>query len=292
MVTIEIRSISIFRWSRGDSSGEADRSQSSIDQGGETRSFRKGASFIPDSASLAVVLLFVVFPVLGACSLQKAAPPSRSCANTAAIANPEQTGLAADCETLLIVKESLTGADSLNWSVDIPLSNWDGVVVAQNRVTELDFAYYLMEGVIPAELSRLAELEYLDLTENRLEGRIPAELGQLTNLKSLFLFGNQLAGRIPIELGQLTNLEHLDLSSNQLEGRVPTELGQLKSLRWLQLAGNQLEGGIPAELSKLSNLEHLGLDGNQLELEDDKSRKGPSWHNWPVDEPEMVVPPG
>ena len=189
----------------------------------------------------------------------------RSCANTAAIANPAPAGLVADCETLLGFREKLAGTAPLNWSVDRPLSDWEGVTVAQDRVTGLSLSGNQLEGAIPAELGQLTNLKWLDLSGNQLEGAIPAELSQLADLEMLALSSNQLGGAIPAELGQLTNLKWLALMDNQLEGAIPAELSQLADLETLALSGNQLEGRIPAELGQLTNLRSLQLVDNQLE---------------------------
>ena len=85
-------------------------------------------------------------------------------------------------------------ADNTNW-LTTPVSQWFGVTVDGDRVTELN------------------------LTGNQLTGSIPPELGNLANLTRLILFLNQLTGAIPVELGSLTNLTDLSLEINQLTGR-------------------------------------------------------------------------
>ncbi|MEP0546713.1 MAG: Ig-like domain-containing protein [Rhodothermales bacterium] len=110
--------------------------------------------------------------------------------------------------------------NNTNW-LSGSVETWNGVVVQDGRVVELN------------------------LLQNQLSGPIPAELGQLSNLTSLNLGINQLSGPIPAELGQLSNLVILDFFDNQLSGEISTELGQLSSVTRLRLDNNQLSGPIP-----------------------------------------------
>ena len=201
-------------------------------------------------------------------------------------------GLVSDCAALLASKSTLEGTNAiLNWSADVAISDWDGIVIAGNRVSELGLAaknlnsansaipnemvglaYHgasnsasnQLTGTIPAELGNLANLDALDLTHNQLTGAIPPELGNLANLTRLDLRNNQLTGAIPSELGNLANLTRLDLNHNYLTGAIPPELANLANLRDLRLRFNDLTGDIPAELGNLSNLGSLCLYGNEF----------------------------
>ncbi len=98
--------------------------------------------------------------------------------------------------------------DNTNW-LTTPVSQWFGVTVDGDRVTELNLAANQLTGSIPPELGNLTGLTFLDLNSNQLTGSIPPELGNLTGLTQLFLTNNQLTGAIPPELGSLTNLTDL-----------------------------------------------------------------------------------
>jgi len=111
-----------------------------------------------------------------------------------------------------------------------------------------------LTGMIPVELGNLANLWYLNLSNNQLSGTIPVALGNMPNLMYLLLGGNQLTGTIPAALVNLANLELISLSSNQLSGTIPVELGNLTKLIHLDLSHNLLEGGIPASFTNLTNL--------------------------------------
>ena len=198
---------------------------------------------------------------------------SSPCANGIVVPNPQDhLGLVADCEVLLAVHEQLDGSllSYLDWSADLPITEWYGIAVSDSRVRELslsgrssisqewdDFVFVHFEtlwGSIPPELGQLTNLTNLDLGGNDLTGVIPLELTQLTNLTNLNLGYNELTGPIPLELTQLTNLTNLDLGYNELTGPIPPELTQLTNLTNLPLGGNELTGPIPLELTQLTNL--------------------------------------
>ena len=193
--------------------------------------------------------------------------PAVTCLTGGAVADSANNlGLAADCEVLLAAKDTLAGSATLDWSVSVPIDEWEGITVGgtSRRVTGLNLGEKGLTGRIPAELGSLIYLENLFLTRNELTGIIPPELGQLTNLGVLALGANQLTGPIPASLGSLTNLEHLVLSQNQLAGPIPSALSSLTSLEELYLWRNQLTGPIPTWLGSLANLQVLYLDENQL----------------------------
>ena len=121
------------------------------------------------------------------------------------LAVPDQAdnpGLMRDCINLLAAKDTLRGTATLNWSVDTPISDWDGVRVSGSpgRVTELN------------------------LTSNDLTGTIPPVLGYLSNLQNLHLGDNQLTGCIPPVLRDVdtNDLDSLGLQDCQEAATPPT----------------------------------------------------------------------
>ena len=188
--------------------------------------------------------------------------------------NPDLTGLVADCNTLLGLKDELTGtgSGSLNWAAGTAMDSWDGITVAGTppRVTRLELANKGLTGTIPEELATLTNLENLALWGNQLTGPIPPVLGHLAKLNTLWMSSNLLTGPIPSQWGDpsgpspLAALTELRLASNQLTGSIPSNLGSLPSLNYLSVGDNQLTGGIPKELGNLTNLHELVLDSNQL----------------------------
>ena len=213
---------------------------------------------------------------------------SAECAGSAAVSGYTGNGIVADCEALLASRDILRGEQSLNWSVNLPIVQWEGVEISSDRVIGIDLeeaelsgslpaelgeltslSYLILysnelSGLIPPELGQLANLDYLSLGNNNLSGPTPLELGKLENLGVLWLGGNSLSGSIPAELSNLDNLTHLSLGSNSLSGHIPPELGSLANLRFLGLLDNQLSGSIPPELGNLTNLKDLLLNHNEL----------------------------
>ena len=189
------------------------------------------------------------------------------CAAGPAVPNPSANpNLVRDCQTLLAIRDTLAASPPLNWSGDLPITDWEGVEVggAPLRVLRLNLPRRALSGVIPAQLSSLTQLQELDLSWNFLSGPIPSELSSLENLRSLELYANYLSGYIPAALGRLTHLTSLSLSSNFLQGPIPIELAGLTQLEFLDLGSALLTGPIPVELTRLTNLRYLNLEGNHL----------------------------
>ena len=182
------------------------------------------------------------------------------------MASPQaNTSLNEDKETLLEIRDTLAGSAALNWTLQLPIDQWEGVTVSNSRVTELFLQDNQLTGTIPVALSKLSQLRKLYLSDNSLTGTIPSELGNLSNLRWLSLRNNKLTGSIPATLGNLSYLQELWLRNNELTGSIiPATMGNLSNLRQLWLGNNQLTGSIPAELGNLFNLRRLYLSNNQL----------------------------
>ena len=190
-----------------------------------------------------------------------------ACATDGTVSDPENNpGLVADCETLLAAKATLAGDASLNWSADLAISDWEGVLVigSPRRVTKIQLRGIGLKGTISPELGNLTHLVRLDFVNNQLHGGIPGRLGELTQLESLVLSGNKLSGSVPPELGNLARLKYLRVTQNQLSGSIPLEIGRLTNLLNLGLGSNQLTGSIPVELKDLTSLRQLALYDNEL----------------------------
>ena len=196
------------------------------------------------------------------------------CSNGIAVPNPQSNpGLVADCAALLAAKNAFTDPrQRLNWSADIPISEWHSVEIEstlegnyyRNRVVSLGIGGGLEGGRIVPELANLSNLRHLTLSHSQLTGSIPSGLGNLVNLEDLDISNNQLTGTIPPELGNLSDLESLYLGDNRLTGSIPPDFGNFTYLRNLSLNDNQLTGYIPSELGNLTNLDGLYLNDNQL----------------------------
>ena len=226
----------------------------------EAKSLRAPSFPLPVIAVLIAGLLVFTQPA-------NAQSNAGSCSNGIAVPNARiNPALVADCEVLLAARDTLAGTATLNWTENIHLRMWDGVTLDGSpiRVTGLSIWSESLDGVIPAELSRLTGLQELSLVGNELTGEIPGELGGLAGLETLSLSNNQLTGEIPPELGDLRNLLILGLSGNKLAGEIPPELGDLRNLEEMFLSGNQLAGGVPPEFGGYASLRELHIDGNRL----------------------------
>ncbi len=222
---------------------------------------------------LPVLLLLLVAPGLVTAQTPPCATDSTA-VSWASTEETQRTGLVDDCNTLLGIKAATeyagTGFDTLNWSADRRMDQWDGLLDPDSiagtppRVTALTLRGRGLSGSIPPTLGDLTGLRWLYLQDNQLTGFIPTDLGKLTNLQLLYLNGNRLEGQIPTDLKDLSNLTLLHLNGNRLEGQIPTDLKSLSNLQWLALSDNHLSGEIPEELAELSNLKLLHLEDNHL----------------------------
>jgi len=94
-----------------------------------------------------------------------------------AISDPAVMGnlrLVADCTTLLKSRDILNpSGNRLNWSIDLPMTEWKGIGIAEGRVTSLEGSGGRLSGTIPAELGMLTNPKELSLDDNGLTGSIP-----------------------------------------------------------------------------------------------------------------------
>ncbi len=157
------------------------------------------------------------------------------------------SGLAADCEALLGMRDTLAGSATLNWHPTVPIEQWPCIDVGgqPQRVTRLRCSKRGLDGILPSALGDLDEVVSLSLYGNALSGTIPPSLGRLSKLRRLNLTSNRLTGAIPAELSQLSALENLLLNRNRLSGPVPPTLADLPKLNMLRLGGNAFHGCSP-----------------------------------------------
>ncbi|KAL3515801.1 hypothetical protein ACH5RR_022703 [Cinchona calisaya] len=159
-----------------------------------------------------------------------------------------------------------------NWKGSDPCgSNWDGITCNGSRVTSIMLGGMGLTGSGLGDIPVLAELQYLDLSNNiGLRGTIPSSIGNLTNLSILILVGCSFSGPIPDSIGSLPKLVYLSLNSNSFTGSIPPSVGNLNKLSWLDLSGNNLTGTIPVSsgttpgLDMLLNAKHFHLSKNQF----------------------------
>lgn len=171
--------------------------------------------------------------------------------------------IASEKQALLAFASAVYRGNKLNWSQNIPLCSWHGVVCSpdQSRILALRVPGAGLIGTIPANtLGRLVFLQVLSLRSNRLSGSLPYDVASLPSLQAIFLQHNELSGDLPPFLSP--NLNTLDLSYNSFTGQIPSGLQNLTKLSVLNLAGNSLSGPIPD--LKLPSLRQLNLSNNEL----------------------------
>ena len=147
-------------------------------------------------------------------------PPTSPCVSNGAVPDgADNPDLVLNCEALYTAKNTLTRTVQLNWALDTPISDWEGITVGgtARRVTGLSLPDKALNGTIPPILELLTGLEVLDLKNNDLTGRIPSGLGRLESLDQLYLAGNRFTGCIPIGLRdvRLNDLSSLNLPDCQ-----------------------------------------------------------------------------
>ncbi|KAL4272146.1 hypothetical protein GQ457_13G028960 [Hibiscus cannabinus] len=150
----------------------------------------------------------------------------------------------------------------------------DSIMLSLSELSSLRYlnlAYNQLEGSSHRNgfqwLSRLSNLETLDLSGNSLKNNIMFHMNGLSSLKTLSLGGNLLKGNLLHIQGleNLTNLKELDLSWNGIES-LESYKGccDLKKLEVLDLSWNAFEGMLPNYLGNLNSLLELDVSNNQF----------------------------
>ncbi|KAG8094621.1 hypothetical protein GUJ93_ZPchr0012g18827 [Zizania palustris] len=93
-------------------------------------------------------------------------------------------------------------------------------------------------GKIPAGVSSLGQLQFLDVSGNQLQGWIPSSIFALPALRYINLSRNQLAGQLPASTACADALEFVDVSANLLTGTRPSCMQGNSSTRTVLDAGN------------------------------------------------------
>eukprot|EP00439_Symbiodinium_sp_Y106_P028524 s4933_g3.t1 len=130
------------------------------------------------------------------------------------------------------------------------------------RVKSLDLSGWNLTGELPAEIGGLAELENLDLGENRkLRGDLSV-LAKLLHLKMLILTTTQIGG----DLGCLSRMEQmrvLELEDTPMDGTLEA-LRNMHHLTHLRLGDTRI-GGDLVPLAPMELMEVLSLGDTQIQ---------------------------
>ena len=170
-----------------------------------------------------------------------------------------------DSLSLVVLYDATNGsAWNQSWDLSMPMSQWYGVTLSNNRVSRLNLTNNGIKGRFPEELADLEFLQYLHLAQNDMTGTLPANIDNLSRLEEFQLDDNRIGGGIPNALGFIGSLRILSMKNNQLVGSIPSSLGNLSLVQRIDLSDNRLTGSIPAELTQLNLLEILDLSANNL----------------------------
>lgn len=125
----------------------------------------------------------------------------------------------------------------------------------------LNLSQNSLTGSLPVRVSKLKNINALDVSGNNLTGEIPKSIGDCLSLEFLYLQGNLFQGIIPSSLAYLSGLQHLDLLLDNLSGQIPKDLQRLPFLLYMNLSFNDLEGEVPKE-GAFQNTSITSLVGN------------------------------
>ncbi|KAG0262159.1 hypothetical protein BG011_000279 [Mortierella polycephala] len=130
-------------------------------------------------------------------------------------------------------------------------------------IIELHLGFNGLSGPVPKELSELANLMILDISNNDLTGEIPGSYGNLTRLRRLDVSSNKITGAFPTAVTKMTNIQELVLKNNYLKGPLPSGLMRLKQLTELSIANNDFDGVLPKSLfTYLPKLRVININQN------------------------------
>lgn len=125
--------------------------------------------------------------------------------------------------------------------------------------------YNNLKTDLPEELSKLMNLQTLDISNNKFSGSLPIWIKNIASLNHFAASHNNLSGSI-LDFASLSKLMYLDLSYNQFEGTVPPTLLASSSSNEkivVDLSHNKITGVVPADLSRLSRL-YIQLQENEI----------------------------
>ncbi|KAK3154679.1 hypothetical protein QOZ80_2BG0193800 [Eleusine coracana subsp. coracana] len=199
-----------------------------------------------------------------------------------------------DLDALQGFSKGLAGGGVSGWTFPNSSSDkanccaWLGVTCDDGgRVIGLDLQGRRLRGKLSHSLGQLAQLQWLNLSDNNFRGTIPAPVLQLQKLQRFDLSYNELTGAFPANIS-LPLIEVFNISYNLINGSHPTLrgspqlvlfdagynlfAGQIDTsicessgmIRVLQFTSNLFAGDFPAGFGNCTKLEELYLDINSI----------------------------
>ena len=123
-------------------------------------------------------------------------------------------------------------------------------------------------GILPTELARSTNLEFLDLG-GELSGTLPTQWAALTGLVRITSADQAISGTLPPTWDRMHNIQWLELPGNSISGTLPTTWAMIPYITTVLLGHNSISGELPVEwwdgsLAGLTHLHKLHLQGNSL----------------------------
>ena len=194
----------------------------------------------------------------------------------------------------LILVEIYNVTDGPNWTrqtnwLQGPVGDWDGITVANGRVSKISFTGAGLTGTIPNSIFQLDALESFSAQEGRATLQLTAaNLSGWPNIEILSLIGIQINNTLDVFCGA-SSLIQLSVTSKNLTGSIPSclsnlaltrfsigvqpdltpgpipdFLGQMPTLQSISLSGTNRTGTIPNSICNLDKLRFLTLSNNDL----------------------------
>ncbi|GLT30911.1 hypothetical protein SLA2020_056860 [Shorea laevis] len=133
--------------------------------------------------------------------------------------------------------------------------------------------------VSPNELSRLKQLQKIDIHDNTIEVGSHLCWGKVPSLHFLDLSRNKLQGNIPKCLCENLHVKELSLSNNFLIGKINACLRNMTSLEYLDLSYNRFNASFSlSHFANLSRLSYLDISWSFLEVETESITRVPSFN--------------
>jgi len=158
------------------------------------------------------------------------------------------------------------------YSIDVggtQTKDYDGIQHANDFFKRLFADNTPIAGTLPAEITRIHNLQVLSMQDCDMNGGIPDGLFAMSTLEELYLTQNNLQGILPDRWAALVNLEVLSLAKNAFRGNLPESFGYAPSLRSVTVKDQVSKGGgfsgkVPS-YRKSRSLSQLILADNKLE---------------------------